>query len=72
VNYATAVTLTFFREAFGAPMTQASELYARLLASPEAPLSWSGARLRFASIAKPDLPSEMMHGVLVEAVRPSA
>src|SRR6266540_3026181 len=30
-NYATAVTLTFLREALGAPLTQASELYARLL-----------------------------------------
>jgi hypothetical protein len=35
-NFATAVTLTFLREALGAPMTQTSELYARLLGGERA------------------------------------
>jgi hypothetical protein len=41
-NYATAVTLTFLRETLGAPMTQASELYKRLLGG-ERSIEWSGA-----------------------------
>ncbi len=63
-NYATAVTLTFLREVLGAPMTQASELYARLLGG-EASLEWSGARLAFASVPRADQPSETVHGLSI-------
>src|SRR5689334_23597588 len=61
-NYATAVTLTFLREALGAPMTQASELYARLLGG-ERTLEWGGASLAFGSIPRPDKEGESLHGV---------
>jgi cytochrome c-type biogenesis protein CcmH/NrfG len=63
-NYATAVTLTFLREALGAPMTQASELYARLLGG-ERTLEWGGARLGFASVPRPDRPGESLHGLSI-------
>jgi tetratricopeptide (TPR) repeat protein len=63
-NYATAITLTFLREALGAPMTQASELYARLLGGT-AKIDWSGARLEFNSVSRPDRPDETMHGLSV-------
>lgn len=61
-NYATAVTLTFLREALGAPMTQASELYARLLGG-EKSIDWSGVRLAFASVPNPTGKGEAMHGL---------
>jgi tetratricopeptide (TPR) repeat protein len=63
-NYATAITLTFLREALGAPMTQASELYARLLGG-EKSIDWSGARLAFGSVANPGGDGEAMHGLSV-------
>jgi hypothetical protein len=63
-NYATAITLTFLREALGAPMTQASELYARLLGGAKS-IDWSGARLEFCSVPRPDRPDETMHGLSV-------
>ena len=63
-NYATAVTLTFLRETLGAPMTQASELYARLLGG-ERTLDWGGVRLAFASVPRPDRPGDDMHGLSV-------
>jgi tetratricopeptide (TPR) repeat protein len=63
-NYATAITLTFLREALGAPMTQASELYARLL-SGEKSVDWSGARLAFASVPNPTGEGDAMHGLSV-------
>jgi cytochrome c-type biogenesis protein CcmH/NrfG len=63
-NYATAVTLTFLRETLGAPMTQASELYARLLGG-EGTIDWSGARLGFASVPRPDRPDEALHGLSI-------
>ncbi|HKQ69954.1 MAG TPA: tetratricopeptide repeat protein [Polyangiaceae bacterium] len=63
-NYATAVTLTFLREALGAPMTQASELYARLLGG-EPVVEWGGARLSFASVPRPERASETLHGLSV-------
>jgi tetratricopeptide (TPR) repeat protein len=66
-NYATAVTLTFLREALGAPMTEVSELYARILGG-EKSLEWGGARLRFASVPRPDDATEMAHGLVVEKV----
>jgi cytochrome c-type biogenesis protein CcmH/NrfG len=71
-NYATAVTLTFLREAIGAPMTQASELYARLLGGKHS-IDWSGARLGFSSVPRPDRDGDTMHGLsvtLVPAARP--
>jgi tetratricopeptide (TPR) repeat protein len=63
-NYAPANTLTFLREALGAPMTQASELYARLLGA-EKSIEWSGARLAFASVPNPAGKGEPMHGLSV-------
>ena len=63
-NYATAITLTFLREALGAPMTQASELYARLLGG-EKSVDWSGARLAFASVPNPAGKGEPLHGLSV-------
>jgi tetratricopeptide (TPR) repeat protein len=62
-NFATAITLTFLREALGAPMTHVTELYARLLAG-EASIEWSGARMRFGSIDR-DAGSPA-HGLVVE------
>jgi hypothetical protein len=64
-NYATGITLTFLREAIGAPMTQASELYARLLGGAKE-VEWGGARVRFGSVPRPDKPKEEMHGLIVE------
>ncbi len=63
-DFATAITLTFLREALGCPMTQASALYARLLGG-EAPLEWGGASLTFDSVPRPDKPAERRHGVRV-------
>jgi hypothetical protein len=63
-NYATAVTLTFLRETLGVPMTHASELYARLLGG-ERSIEWGGARLRFASVPRPDREGDAMHGLSV-------
>ena len=52
-NYATAITLTFLREALGVPLTQASDLYARLLGgAPHLP--WNGARLCFTTVRAPN------------------
>jgi cytochrome c-type biogenesis protein CcmH/NrfG len=61
-DFATAVTLTFLREALGCPMTQASALYARLLGG-EAKVEWGGAVLAFDSVPRPDQPGERRHGV---------
>lgn len=62
VDFATAASLTFLREALGCPMTQASEIYARLLqGSP--PVEWGGATARFASLPRQDKPSEERHGI---------
>jgi len=57
---ATALTLTFLREALGCPMTTASAIYARLLGG-EAEVEWGGAVAAFTS-APP-------HGIRV-ALRP--
>ena len=63
-DLATAVTLTFLREALGCPMTHASELYSRLLGgAPE--VEWGGAVLSFDSVPRPDKPAELRHGVRV-------
>jgi tetratricopeptide (TPR) repeat protein len=64
VNFATAVTLTFLREALGCPMTQASAIYARLLGG-EATVAWGGATLAFDSVPRPDKPAERRHGIRV-------
>jgi tetratricopeptide (TPR) repeat protein len=64
VNLATAMTVTFLREALGAPLTQASELYAKLLAERTA-LTVSGAKLGFSSAPRWDRPGETMHGLAV-------
>jgi tetratricopeptide (TPR) repeat protein len=64
VDFGTAATLTFLREALGCPLTQASTLYARLLAG-ESALEWGGATLAFDSIPRPDRPAERRHGVRV-------
>ena len=45
-DYATAITLTFLREALGCPMTRAGQLYAILLEEQTA--TWGGATLSFA------------------------
>jgi tetratricopeptide (TPR) repeat protein len=63
-NYATAITLTFLREALGAPMTQASALYARLLGG-EASVDWSGARLSFGTVPNPTGKGDPLHGLSV-------
>jgi len=63
-NYATAITLTFLREALGAPMTQASEFYARLLGG-ETSVDWSGARLSFGTVPNPTGKGDPLHGLSV-------
>jgi hypothetical protein len=63
-NYATAITLTFLREALGAPMTQASALYARLLGG-ETSVDWSGARLSFGTVPNPTGKGDPLHGLSV-------
>lgn len=45
-DYATAITLTFLREALGCPMTRAGQLYAEVLKEHRA--AWGGATLGFA------------------------
>jgi len=47
-SYATGASLTFLREALGMPMTQAAELYARLLAGTES-VEYGGLEARFAA-----------------------
>lgn len=64
-NYATAVSLTFLREALGCPMTHASNLYQRLLAG-DPRVEWRGVTARFASVVRHDKPSESRHGILIE------
>lgn len=60
-DYGTALTLTFLREALGCPLTQASAIYARLLAG-EAEVEWGGATVGFASVPR--------HGIRVARSRP--
>lgn len=61
-NYATAITVTFLREALGCPMTRASALYARLLQGA-GEVSWGGARLGF---AEAQLGAAEVHGLYAE------
>lgn len=60
-NYATAITVTFLREALGCPMTVASSLYAKVLRGEE--VTWGGARLGF---AQSQLGEIAVHGLYVE------
>ena len=60
-NYATAITVTFLREALGCPMTVASSLYARVLRGEE--VTWGGAQLGF---AQSRLGEAEVHGLYVE------
>jgi tetratricopeptide (TPR) repeat protein len=64
VSFATAVSLTFLREALGCPMTQASAIYARLLGG-ETTLTWGAATLTWDTVPRPDKPSEPRHGIRV-------
>ena len=64
VSFATAVSLTFLREALGCPMTQATAVYARLLGG-ETTLTWGGATLAWDTVPRPDKPSEPRHGIRV-------
>lgn len=68
-NYATGASITFVREVLGCPMTHASELYGRLVAG-EPSVEWGGAILSFASVPRPDKPSEMKNGIRA-ALKPS-
>lgn len=61
-NLATAASITFLREALGCPMTQASALYARLLAG-ESPLDVDGATLSWKTLPRPDRPTDLRHGL---------
>lgn len=63
-NLATAMSITFVREALGCPMTQASALYARLLAG-EPSVEWGGAALAWKSLPRPEKPSETRHGLSI-------
>ncbi|HEY3592697.1 MAG TPA: tetratricopeptide repeat protein, partial [Polyangiaceae bacterium] len=63
-NLATALSLTFLRESLGAPMSRASELYARLLAEPKG-IPAGDAAIGFASLPRWDRPSETLHGLAV-------
>jgi tetratricopeptide (TPR) repeat protein len=65
-NFATAINLTFLREALGCPMTQASLLYARLLGG-EREVEWAGAAARFDDVPRPDKPAERRPGLRVTA-----
>jgi hypothetical protein len=67
-NYATGASITFIREALGCPMTQASELYARVLAGASS-VEWGGAALEVTSRPRPDKPTESKNG-LVAMIRP--
>ncbi len=63
-NLATAVSITFLREALGCPMTTASALYGRLLGG-ESPVEWGGAALAWQTLPRPDKPTEARHGLSV-------
>jgi tetratricopeptide (TPR) repeat protein len=64
-DYATAVSLTFLREALGVPLTQAGLYYQRLLGG-EARIEVGGAAVRFASRPHPTKEGEEQHGLLCE------
>jgi len=56
VDYATAISLTFLREALGCPMTRAAELYDRLLRTQEAQ-QWGGAVVQWITLAATSTPA---------------
>jgi tetratricopeptide (TPR) repeat protein len=62
-DFATAVTLTFLREAVGVPLTQAGVFYGRLIAG-EARIDFGGASMQFASRPHPTQEGEQVHGLL--------
>ncbi|GAC1352204.1 MAG: hypothetical protein NVSMB1_12740 [Polyangiales bacterium] len=68
-DYATALSLTFLREALGVPLTQAGVFYQRLLTG--ARIDFGSATARFATLAPSGAPSgdgvEEQHGLLCEA-----
>lgn len=66
-DYATAVTLTFLREALGVPLTQAGVFYARLLAG-EPRIDFAGASIKFASRPHATKDGEEQHGLLCEVI----
>jgi tetratricopeptide (TPR) repeat protein len=66
-SYATAVSLTFLREVMGVPMTQAGELYGRLLGGTDA-VEFGGLMARFSSRKEPD--DEAPRNGLLVARRP--
>jgi tetratricopeptide (TPR) repeat protein len=63
-NLATAMSLTFLREALGCPMTAATTLYGRLLAGEEG-VEWGGATLAWKSLPRPEKPTETRHGLAI-------
>ena len=52
VDFGTAASLTFLREALGCSLTAAASLYARLCAG-EASAEWGGARIAFVEATRP-------------------
>ena len=60
-DYATAITLTFLREALGCPLMRASELYRELLANSSA-VRWGDVCVEFERL---QLLDEQLHGVCV-------
>jgi len=64
-DYATAVSLTFLREALGVPLTQAGLFYQRLLAG-ESKIEVGFASVRFASRPHSTREGEEQHGLLCE------
>jgi tetratricopeptide (TPR) repeat protein len=68
-SYATAISLTFLREVMGVPMTQAGELYARLLAGADA-VDFGGLAARFTSRAPSESSKEPALNGLLVARRP--
>jgi hypothetical protein len=64
VDFATAVHLTFLREALGCALTEASGIYTRLLA-PGGAVTWGDAEVAFDSAAHPEKPNLVRHGICV-------
>jgi tetratricopeptide (TPR) repeat protein len=68
-DYATAISLTFLREALGCTLTQASMRYAELLAGAS-PLRWGPAELGFGAVDAPEADGgAQLHGLYVALAR---
>jgi len=66
-TYATGASLTFLREAMGMPMTQAAEMYSRLLSGSKR-VEFGGLESRFATISGADAGADReINGLLVTA-----